>query len=29
MNDHAVSDVRNANCYEDENPSSLLDLKSL
>jgi len=29
MNDHAASDVRNADCYEDENPSSPLVLKSL
>jgi hypothetical protein len=29
MNDHAASDMRNVDCYEDENPSSPLDLKSL
>jgi hypothetical protein len=29
MNDHAASDVRNADCDEDENPSSPLVLKSL
>jgi hypothetical protein len=29
MIDHAASDVRNAACHEDENPSSPLVLKSL
>jgi hypothetical protein len=29
MNDHAASDVRNDDCYEDENPTSPLVLKSL
>jgi len=29
MNDHAASDVRNTNCYKDENPTSPLVLKSL
>jgi len=29
MKDHAASDMRNTDCYEDENPSSPLDLKSL
>jgi len=29
MNDHTASDVCNADCYEDENPSSPLILKSL
>jgi hypothetical protein len=29
MNDYAASNVRNAECYEDENPSSPLVLKSL
>jgi len=29
MNDHVASDVHNDDCYEDENPTSPLVLKSL